>query len=64
MKAAQYYKMVNFFNLKDKNYLKELQQVENEYKIRLDKFKKLLPYYIRKNNLKDLRNEFEWIHSL
>ena len=49
---------------KDKNYLKELQQVENEYKIRLDKFKKLLPYYIRKNNLKDLRNEFEWIHSL
>tara|TARA_Y100000310_G_C20552420_1_gene748776 strand:+ start:79 stop:1149 length:1071 start_codon:yes stop_codon:yes gene_type:complete len=48
----------------DRGYLEELKLVENDYKRRMNEFKSQLPYFVRKNNLKDLAKEFEWIHKL
>ena len=49
---------------KDEKYLKELKELENDYKIRLLRFKSEFPYFVRKNNLLDLRKEFDWIDQL
>jgi hypothetical protein len=49
---------------KDKGYLQELELLEGDYKRRLGEFKTQLPYFFRKNNLKDLVKEFEWVHKL
>ena len=49
---------------KDKEYLKELKLLEDDYKRRLGEFSSQFPYFVRKNNLKDLRKEFDWIHKL
>jgi hypothetical protein len=49
---------------KDKGYLEELKLVENDYKRRVNEFKSQLPYFVRKNNLKDLTKEFDWVHKL
>lgn len=61
---AKYYSWLKWLGKdENKNYLQGLEQVENDYKNRLNDFKKQLPYFIRTNNLHDLKNEFDWIHS-
>ena len=49
---------------KNKGYLEELKLLEGDYKRRLAEFSSQFPYFVRKNNLKDLRKEFDWIHKL
>ena len=44
-----------------REYLKELKLLEGDYKRRMNEFKLQFPYFARKNNLKDLRKEFDWI---
>ena len=44
--------------------LEELKLLEGDYKRRLNEFSSQFPYFVRKNNLKDLRKEFDWIHKL
>ena len=60
----KYKAWLNWLNKDEsKGYLKELNGLEMEYKKRHDAFKKLLPYYFRKNNMQDLIKEFDWIHN-
>ena len=47
-----------------KEYLKELKLLEGDYKRRLGEFSSQFEYFKRKNNLNDLRKEFDWIHKL
>ena len=47
-----------------KEYLKELKLLEDDYKIKMNEFKSQFPYFVRKNNLKDLIKEFDWVHKL
>ena len=61
---AKYKAWLDWLNKDEsKGYLKELSGLEIEYNKRHNAFKKLLPYYFRKNNMQDLIKEFEWIHK-
>ena len=62
---AKYIAWLNWLGKdKDKGYLNELAILGNEYERRMNEFKALLPYYIRKNNLTDLAKEFKWLHKI
>jgi hypothetical protein len=62
---AKYYSWLKWLGKdEDKGYIEELKQLENDYKRRMQEFKSQFPYYVRKNNLKDLRKEFEWVKKL
>jgi len=49
---------------KDKGYLEELKLLEGDYKRRLNEFSSQFEYFKRKNNLHDLKKEFDWVHKL
>ena len=43
------------------DYIGRLRGLDTEYKRRLSKMKSEFDYFLRKNNLRDLRNEFDWL---
>ena len=50
--------------LKGKKLEQRMLQLETEYKIKMKKNMKALPYYFRQLNLKSLMNEFDWLHKV